>query len=344
MTLTLAGIAAFILSVGMAVDANILIFERTKEELRSGQALGPAIEAGFSRAWNSILDSNVSTLITAFILFYFGTSVVKGFALVLIIGVLISMFTAITLSRLMLRWIVRQPWARSRALFGISDEEVGLGTPATRGRGRPSVFDIIGKRRYVYVFSVVVTVGQPRLHPAHARPRRRTSGSGSRSPTPAARSGRSTSRARPRRRPRSAHVLEEHGLPGSEVAITGADGRDYVLIRTEALTLIDPQAAPAASAEPARAAPSLPPAACRRPACSEPGCVGRCGGVHRACVPGGHGCRRRRLRGDQRARTPRRRPLAHPAQSQTPAATAAAASPQASPAAEPSARQAPVRR
>ena len=132
-TMTLAGIAAFILSVGMAVDANILIFERTKEELRGGRAIGPAVEAGFSRAWNSILDSNVSTLITAFILFYFGTSVVKGFALVLIIGVLISMFTAITLSRLMLRWVVRQPWARSHHLFGISDEEVGLGARPRTG-------------------------------------------------------------------------------------------------------------------------------------------------------------------------------------------------------------------
>jgi preprotein translocase subunit SecD len=122
-TLTLAGIAAFILSVGMAVDANILIFERTKEELRMGKNLTAAIEAGFARAWNSIVDSNVSTLITAFILYYFGTSVVKGFALVLIFGVLTSMFTAITLSRLMLRWIVQQDWARAR-LFGIDEAEI----------------------------------------------------------------------------------------------------------------------------------------------------------------------------------------------------------------------------
>ena len=120
-TMTLAGIAAFILSVGMAVDANILIFERTKEELRAGKGLTAAIEAGFSRAWNSILDSNVSTLITAFILYYFGTSVVRGFALVLIIGVLTSMFTAITLSRMMLRWVVQQPRARQAHLFGIAD-------------------------------------------------------------------------------------------------------------------------------------------------------------------------------------------------------------------------------
>ena len=98
-TLTLAGIAGFVLSVGMAVDANILIFERTKEELRSGKPVTQAIEAGFNRAWNSILDSNVSSLITATILYLVGSSTIRGFALVLIIGVLVSMFTAISLSR-----------------------------------------------------------------------------------------------------------------------------------------------------------------------------------------------------------------------------------------------------
>jgi protein-export membrane protein SecD len=131
-TLTLAGIAAFILSVGMAVDANILIFERTKEELRAGKSLGAAVEAGFSRAWNSIFDSNVSTLITAFILYYFGSSVVRGFALVLIIGVLTSMFTAIVLSRMMLRWVVKQPWARQAHLFGISDEGLSMDARSQR--------------------------------------------------------------------------------------------------------------------------------------------------------------------------------------------------------------------
>src|SRR5665811_2042600 len=83
-TLTLAGFAGFVLSVGMAVDANILIFERTKEELRVGKSLPAAIEAGFNRAWNSILDSNVSSLITASILFMFGSSTIKGFGLVLL--------------------------------------------------------------------------------------------------------------------------------------------------------------------------------------------------------------------------------------------------------------------
>jgi preprotein translocase subunit SecD len=132
-TLTLAGIAAFILSVGMAVDANILIFERTKEELRSGKNLTASVESGFNRAWTSIFDSNVSTLITVLILFYFGTSVVKGFALVLGIGVVTSMFTAIVLSRMMLRWVVQQRWARQAHLFGIDDAEVSVDA-----RSRPS--------------------------------------------------------------------------------------------------------------------------------------------------------------------------------------------------------------
>jgi protein-export SecD/SecF family membrane protein len=134
-TLTLAGVAAFVLSVGMAVDANILIFERTKEELRSGKTLFTAVEAGFNRAWNSIFDSNVSSIITAAILFYFGSAVIRGFALVLIIGVLLSMFTAITLSRELLRWVVRQPWARRAWLFGVEEDEFTVATPRARTRG-----------------------------------------------------------------------------------------------------------------------------------------------------------------------------------------------------------------
>lgn len=98
-TMTLAGIAGFILSIGMAVDANILIFERTREELRSGKDVIEATEEGFKRAWNSIRDSNFSTIITCVVLFYFGTGIVKGFALTLSIGVLVSMFSAITVSR-----------------------------------------------------------------------------------------------------------------------------------------------------------------------------------------------------------------------------------------------------
>lgn len=102
-TLTAAGIAGFILSIGMAVDANILIFERMKEELRRGKNVNDAMHEGFSRAWNSIRDSNTSSIITGAILYYFGsTSVVTGFALVFIIGVIVSMFTAITASRVFL--------------------------------------------------------------------------------------------------------------------------------------------------------------------------------------------------------------------------------------------------
>jgi preprotein translocase subunit SecD len=106
-TLTLAGIAGFILSVGMAVDANILIFERMKEELRAGRNRAQAIEIGFTRAWTSIRDSNVSSLITCTILYWVGTGSVRGFALTLAIGILVSMFTAITVTRNFLRFVYR---------------------------------------------------------------------------------------------------------------------------------------------------------------------------------------------------------------------------------------------
>ena len=102
-TLTLAGIAGFILSIGMAVDANILVFERTKEERRKGLAMERAIEEGFHRAWTSIRDSNVSTLLSAVALYYFTSSFVRGFALTLFIGVVVSMFSAITITRTLLK-------------------------------------------------------------------------------------------------------------------------------------------------------------------------------------------------------------------------------------------------
>lgn len=102
-TLTLAGIAGLILSIGIAVDANILIFERMREELRLGKSRETALTLGFSRAWTSIRDSNMASLITSAVLYYFGTGVVRGFALTLAIGVLISMFSAITVTRTILR-------------------------------------------------------------------------------------------------------------------------------------------------------------------------------------------------------------------------------------------------
>ena len=140
-TLTLAGIAGFVLSVGMAVDANILIFERMKEELRVGKSLPAAVEAGFNRAWNSILDSNVSSLITAAILYAFGSSVIRGFALVLIIGVLTSMFSAIVVTRSIMRVLVRQDWARQARLFGLRDDEFVAVAPQRPGR-RPLAADV----------------------------------------------------------------------------------------------------------------------------------------------------------------------------------------------------------
>ena len=140
-TLTLAGIAGFVLSVGMAVDANILIFERMKEELRIGKSLPAAVEAGFNRAWNSILDSNVSSLITATILYAFGSSVIRGFALVLIIGVLVSMFSAIVVTRSIMRVIVRQDWARRASLYGLRPDEFVAVTSARPSR-RPARADV----------------------------------------------------------------------------------------------------------------------------------------------------------------------------------------------------------
>ncbi len=102
-TMTLSGIAGIILSIGMAVDANILIFERTKEEVKKGMSWAVALEEGFKRAWLSIRDSNISTIITSVILYYFTTGFIKGFALALLIGVLMSMFSAITVTRTILR-------------------------------------------------------------------------------------------------------------------------------------------------------------------------------------------------------------------------------------------------
>ncbi len=102
-TMTLSGIAGFILSIGMAVDANILVFARTKEEVKKGAPFAAALEEGFKRAWTSIRDSNISTIITSVILYYFTSSFVRGFALTLLLGVLMSMFSAITVTRAILR-------------------------------------------------------------------------------------------------------------------------------------------------------------------------------------------------------------------------------------------------
>ena len=124
-TLTLAGLGGFVLSIGMAVDANVLIFERMKEEFRTGRTLGAAIEAGFNRAWTAIRDSNITTFIVCGILFWVGSTIVagapvKGFAATLFIGVAVSMFTAIVVTRTLLRLFVGSRLAKRSSLFSVS--------------------------------------------------------------------------------------------------------------------------------------------------------------------------------------------------------------------------------
>lgn len=122
--LTLAGIAGLLLSIGMAVDTNVLVFERMKEELRRGKSLKSAIEIGFEKAWPSIRDSNVSTIITCLLLFMIGTSIVRGFAVTLGLGVVVSMFTGMIVSRWLLRRLATTSYATKAAWFpGMSAQE-----------------------------------------------------------------------------------------------------------------------------------------------------------------------------------------------------------------------------
>lgn len=118
-TLTLPGIAGFILSIGMALDANVLIFERLREELRNGKTLRAAVDAGFHRALTTIIDSNITTIIAAVVLLYFGTGPVKGFAVTLIIGIAVSMFTAITVTRVILVNLINTRLFTNKKLFGV---------------------------------------------------------------------------------------------------------------------------------------------------------------------------------------------------------------------------------
>ncbi len=125
-TLTLPGIAGIILSLGTAVDANVIIFERLKEELWSRRSMRAAVAAGFDRAWTAILDANVTTLIAAAVLYWLGTTLIKGFAIMLFIGVVCHLFTAVTVTRWLLTMVGEASWAQNRALYGVgerSDEE-----------------------------------------------------------------------------------------------------------------------------------------------------------------------------------------------------------------------------
>lgn len=117
-TLTLPGIAGIILSIGMAVDANVLIFERFKEEVSNGKTLRSAMDSGFSRAFVTILDSNITTLMAAAVLFYLGTGPIRGFAITLALGVLISMFTAITVTRFVLKALIGSNITKNPEFFG----------------------------------------------------------------------------------------------------------------------------------------------------------------------------------------------------------------------------------
>jgi len=131
-TLTLAGIAGFILSIGMAVDANILIFARLKDEIRHGRTIRTSIEAGFDHAWPSIRDSNIATMITCVILYWFGrysgASIIQGFALTLFIGVVVSMFTAIIVTRTLLRVLLNIRPINDHWWLGVEHSEVARGT------------------------------------------------------------------------------------------------------------------------------------------------------------------------------------------------------------------------
>lgn len=136
-TLTLAGIAGFILSIGMAVDANVLIFSRMKEELRRGRAVAASVEDGFNHAWPSIRDSNIATLITCAILYWFGqytgASIIQGFALTLFIGVAVSMFTAIVVTRTFMRLLLNVSWFNDRWWLGIERTPVRPGASSVAG-------------------------------------------------------------------------------------------------------------------------------------------------------------------------------------------------------------------
>lgn len=142
-TLTLAGIAGFILSIGMAVDANILIFERTKEELRAGRTLFTAINLGFDRAFTSIFDSNMSTIITCTILYILGTNVVKGFALTLAIGTVVSMFSAITVTKNFMHLLFGTGHLKHPGWFGLRPDEINSAYEADETKRENAKFGIL---------------------------------------------------------------------------------------------------------------------------------------------------------------------------------------------------------
>lgn len=126
-TMTLPGIAGLILSIGLAVDANIIIFERLREELASSKTMRSAVETGFDRAWTAILDGNVTTLIVAAVLYFLGTSLIKSFAVVLFLGVCTSLFTAVTVTRWLVTMVSQSRWGQNRGLYGVGSPPTSPG-------------------------------------------------------------------------------------------------------------------------------------------------------------------------------------------------------------------------
>ena len=145
--LTLPGIAGILLTIGMAVDANVIIYERVKEELRAGKSLLSSIQDGFSNSYSAIIDANVTTILVAFILAYFGLGPIKGFAVVLIIGVLSSLFTAVLLGKLIIDW-----WTQSKG------RSISFWTPPTKNMFANMKIDWLGKRKIAYVLSSTVII------------------------------------------------------------------------------------------------------------------------------------------------------------------------------------------
>ncbi|PWW19104.1 MULTISPECIES: protein translocase subunit SecD [unclassified Chryseobacterium] len=145
-TLTLPGIAGIVLTMAVAVDTNVIIYERTKEELFAGKSILEAYKDGFKHALNAIIDGHTTTFLTAVVLFFFGTGPIKGFALTLMIGILMTLFTSVLLSRVMI-------FSRLNKGKGLS-----VWTPATKNLFRNTWIDFIGKRKYAYIVSAVLTV------------------------------------------------------------------------------------------------------------------------------------------------------------------------------------------
>src|SRR5690606_11039206 len=149
-SLTLPGIAGIVLTIGMAVDANVLIFERIKEEIGHGRKLKDAIKVGYQRAFWSIFDSNLTTLLTAFFLFMLGQGPIKGFAMTLMIGILTSFFTAVYISRVIIEWMTRKG----------DDSKISFDSFISRAVKKRNYFEFVGNSKKAYIASsIIILIG-----------------------------------------------------------------------------------------------------------------------------------------------------------------------------------------